>query len=218
MVNRINNNFSEAIKTEIRDDSSTCETIRTSLSQLGMLFGQEIIGGEYVTLQEITTSQNVKIIGNKIVNKKTLIISTRDDYRFFAAGIAYLFKDCLMAYMDFGGKRGLEALTHPVRAMSLPELRHGEQISTVIVAKSVLATGCTAISLLRKAMSEYFPDDIYVCSAFYTEKGIRELTADFPKVKIYVTGEPDMLDNNEMLLPGIGDLDSRVNTDLDWAK
>jgi len=52
--------------------------------------------------------------------------------------------------MDFGGLRGPEALTSQIRAIDLPEIKRGQFVETLIIAKSVLATGCTAIHLVTR--------------------------------------------------------------------
>lgn len=148
------------------------------------------------------------------MNPKIIIISTRDDYDNFAQGISGTMEDSLRGYMDFGGLRGKEALSSPVRAMELPKVKHHEIVDTVIVAKSVLATGCTVVNLLRKAIEMYDPKNIIVASIFYSNEGIRDLKIEVRDCKIYVCGKPDALNKDGMLIPGVGNLDERLKTNI----
>lgn len=110
--------------------------------------------------------------------------------------------------------RGKEALSSPVRAMELPKVKDYEMVDMVIVAKSVLATGCTAIHLLKKSIEKYNPKDVVVASIFYSNQGIKDLKMEVRNCKIYVCGEPDSLNKDGMLVPGVGNLDERLKTNI----
>ena len=47
--------------------------------------------------------------------------------------------------LEFDGKRGIEALKSTIRTASLPATKPGQNVKYLIIAKSVLATGCTAV-------------------------------------------------------------------------
>ncbi len=111
--------------------------------------------------------------------------------------------------MDFNGQRGVQALNTQIRHMELPDTK-GQSVHTLIVAKAVLATGCTAIHLAKKAMSKYMPRNVIIASAFYSQNAIAELNHELPNSDIIVIGEPDVLDDEGMLIPGIGNLDHRL--------
>ena len=91
----------------------------------------------------------------------------------------------------------------------LPNVK-GKKIDSILIAKSVLATGCTAISLTRKALSEYVPDKVIIVAAFYSTRGLDDLTAEFPNAHIFVVGDPDDLEENGLLVPSIGLLEERL--------
>lgn len=140
------------------------------------------------------------------------MISTRDDYYNFGKGIAQNFENPLRGYMDFGGLRGLEALSGPYLAIELPNVSSGRNVDNLIIAKSVLASGCTAIALAQKAIEKYRPKNIIIASIFYSEVGIREVLRDiYPTPSIIVVGEPDELNADGFLSPGVGNLDERMS-------
>lgn len=99
----------------------------------------------------------------------------------------------------------------------MPDVKPGQYIKTLIVAKSVLATGCTAVHLARKAIETYNAQSIIIASVFYSEIGINEITNELPQSKIYVFGDPDKLNADGMLVPGVGNLDMRLNLNADNA-
>lgn len=209
---KIDNPFITLLQTRVRDKETKAEELQQTLYKLGEYVASEIISHEFVKQESITTPLNKEFQGLIMLQPKVMVISTKDDYEFFAAGISDNIKNCLRGYMDFGGLRGTDTLSSPIRAVSLPDTKKGEVVDTVIVAKSVLATGCTAISLLRKAIEKYMPNNIIVASVFYSEQGSVDLKMELPRCKIYVCGQPDSLNSDGMLLPGVGNLDSRTKT------
>ena len=98
------------------------------------------------------TRSGSMLTGNQRSEELTVVVSSLDDYEYFGFGIAKSLANVKRGYIDFEGRRGIEALTHQVRSITLPDANN---VKTVIIAKSVLATGCTAISLARKAMEKY---------------------------------------------------------------
>lgn len=175
--------------------------------------GEQIIGDEHTYSSVVTTPMNLNFEGLRIMQNLTAIVSTRDDYKYFASGIASPFEGVIRGFMDFGGLRGPEALTSPIRAIDLPEIKRGQFVKTLIIAKSVLATGCTAIHLARKAIEAYNPQRIIIASVFYSDRGISDVSLDLPQSKIYVFGNPDVLNEDGMLIPGVGNLDTRLNAE-----
>lgn len=69
----------------------------------------------------------------------------------------------LMEHMDF--VRGKDALSVPVRSVVLPDILMGKQLD-IVIAKAVIATGCTAISLVKKAYEKYMPKVIIITVLF----------------------------------------------------
>ena len=112
---------------------------------------------------------------------------------------------------DTPAEGGKDALSSPIRSMSLPEPRKEFPTDSVIIAKSVLATGCTAISLTRKAVEMYNPRNVIIASIFYSDIGIAEMLNEISTAQIFTFGKADSLDENGMLIPGVGNLDQRLN-------
>jgi len=210
-VNIIENPYAQILITDVRDNETTSELLRKRLFDLGRITSETIVGEGLMSPKKVITPMGQSFQGYSVPKTTTVIISTRDDYEFFAEGIRYALPSTYKGYMDFGGDRGLEALRSKRRAIEFPTITAGERVDTVIIAKSVLATGCTAVSLTQSAIAKYHPKTVFVAAVFYTQKGIDELLHDIPNIdKIYVHGEPDLLNDDGMLIPGLGNLDARM--------
>jgi uracil phosphoribosyltransferase len=144
-----------------------------------------------------------------IDDRVSVVVTTKPDLKEFGHAIADVLAPCELGYMSFQGRRGLDALTGPVREMELPDLG-GEKVSLLVIAKSTLATGCTAVSLTQTAVRQYSPNAVVIASIFHSVRGLQELTREFPGANIYVVGDPDRLGVDGMLYPGVGMLELRM--------
>lgn len=200
-----------ALLTEIRDEQTSKETLRKRLSYIGRRIGELIIGDGLVLEKTVTTPLGLPYTGLCLSKTTTLIVSTRDDYHYYANGIASCFSKPYRGFMDFDRVRGPEALKCKRRAIEFPTVKPGEVVDTLIIAKSILATGCTAISLTHSAIARFLPKRVIIAAVFYSEDAIQEVLAEIPNVEnIYICGEPDLLNADGLLVPGVGNLDARI--------
>jgi uracil phosphoribosyltransferase len=207
----IEDKYSLALQTIIRSRNTDKEDLRGGLVTLGQKMGIDIVSDNMLEETEVSTPMNQIFQGYSFSNSINLVYSTKDDYEYFAKGISLAIPNSMQGYFDFQGVRGPDALTQPVRAVSHPVIKPGTIVDTVVIAKAVLATGCTAISLAKNIMSKFQPKNLIVVSAFYSEPGIKELFLGIPNIKfIYTVGTADNLNEDGMLIPGVGNLDSRL--------
>jgi len=212
MVKNIQDNqYLEMLKTVIRDKRSDSKLLQDHLFDAGFLMGIKIC--EERLLHKATIETPMHFTYEELQIKKTcnsVIISTKDDYAFFASGLNRAIKSDYQGYMDFNGVRGKDTFSSPIRSIELPEIKNGLAVENVIIAKSVFATGCTAISLAKKALEKYMPSKLIIVGIFYSVNGVNELQTALPNADIYICGNPDNIDNNGILIPGIGNIDERL--------
>jgi len=208
MNSSITSNYAEGKKSIIMDSSSSKENLQESITELGSELGKKII--EDYFSEKNTFSTPMSTVVERIYPDIPLcaIITTSDDFLYLGKGITSTLNNSILGYMDFNGKRGIQALDSKVRHMELPDPKG--QVHTLVIAKAVLATGCTAINLTKTAVSRYMPRNIIIASVFYSEQAKHELNHEFPNADIIVVGTPDELDDNGMLVPGVGNLDQRL--------
>lgn len=212
MVNHINDDYIKLLQSKIRDINTPPDELKESLQNLGYVLGIKVCAEKLTLSASISTPMNATYTG-LIVDPRyeNVIISTKDDYLYFAKGVANAVGNATMGYIDFNHVRGNDIYTSPIRSMELPDILTGKPVGYIIVTKSVIATGCTAISLAKKAYEKYMPKGIIIVSAFFSMRGLDELTNELHNVEIYVGTESDEIDTNGMLVPGVGNLDIRIN-------
>ena len=203
--------IAETLRNEIRDEDAPIDLIKENLTKLGSIMAQHLIEKYYITEKTITTPMGNTITCPVRSSKRIVVISTKDDYQYFGLGIADAFPNSKRFYMDFAGKRGIEALSCPIRGMNLEDV---SDVDAVIVAKSVLATGCTAITLTKRAIEKYDPRIVIIASVYYSEQGACEVQEKCKNAMIYSFGLAEELREDGMLIPGFGDLDKRLNLDI----
>ena len=214
MINKINFGYRmDVLETIIRDEQTSLEDLRMALFQLGEAMGDEILGIKNTTIKNIKTPMKLWFRGKKLKQTNpelTIVISTKDDYQYFARGISSNFKLIYQGWMDFNGVRGALAYSNSFRSVEFPQIPTGSKVKRVIIAKSVIASGCTAITLAKKARDEYYPEELIIVAPFYSQKGIDELNAELNPTDIFVAFGPDELDDQGLLIPGVGNLDKRL--------
>lgn len=213
MIQKIQVNKKLAVlETMIRDRETGCAQLRNALLALGNTFGEEILYDRSTIPFNVTTPLSRKFSGKKLRHPEgeSVIISTKDDYEYFARGIAEAFTSTYRGWINFEGARGKDVFSSPVRDIRLPAIKSGQSVQQVIIAKSVIASGCTAISLAKRAYEEYMPRELIIVAPFYSMQGANELQAELKNAEIYVAFGPDKIDSAGFLVPGVGNIDARL--------
>ena len=206
----INSSYCESLKNVVRNNDSTSDDLKKAIIELGEELAKKIIEKFYLTNREIITPMERSINGLYFNYPRTVILTTKDDMNSLGIGLERKIKNSLRGYMDFEGRRGLQALTAPIRSLELPDSQNTPVVN-LIIGKAVLATGCTAISLTKTAIRKYMPHNIIIVSIFYSEQGVIEIFEELPNINLFLVGKPDFLNQNGMLEPGIGNLDKRIH-------
>lgn len=204
------NDYIKMLETKIRDCSSTKTDLQESLYALGYLIGIQVCNEYFLSDKIIQTPMKCDFNGKSLIDSNNIIISTKDDYNYFASGIAKSIKCNYQGFIDFNGARGENVYKSPIRTIELPDITNGKPIENVIIAKSVVATGCTAITLAKKAFEKYMPRKLIIVSYFFSQKGVDELNVALPNAYIYVNEKNDSIDAVGMLNPGVGNIDLRI--------
>lgn len=213
MIQQISGGYKmQLLETAIRDAETSVVELRQALLELGRMMGDEIRGRCSLSSKKVMTPLHLFFGGvqSKPDDGISVVISTKDDYVYFAKGIAEGWSSVYHGYIDFDGARGESVYNSPYRSISFPEIKSQLPIRRVIIAKSVIASGCTAITLAKTAITKYLPEELIIVAPFYSQQGIDELFAELRNAKIYVAFGPDELNQDGMLVPGVGNIDARV--------
>lgn len=208
-VKKINDLYILSQISILRSSQSSPEELRMSLKEIGCEFGKKIIEEFYLQEKEITTPMNCEVRALVADIPLSIVITTKEDANHLGKGLSEILKNSMQGYMDFEGRRGPETLTNPIREIVLPDVNN-ERVGTLIIGKTMLATGCTAISLTKTALSKYLPDKLVIASIFYSIRGLKDLQREFPNAFIFLINDPDDLNEEGLLVPGVGLINERT--------
>ncbi|WP_067101478.1 uracil phosphoribosyltransferase [Marinomonas atlantica] len=208
MKEKIESEFALYKKLEIRSKASNHETIRSAVTILGEELGKKIVELYFLRDSGVSTPMNAQASGRSAEIPLCAVITTSDDFQYLGKGLARHLDEPLKGSMSFNGQRGLEALKADISSMNLPNTK--EHVDTLIIAKAVLATGCTAVHLAKSAISKYSPRRVIIASVYYSNRGLTELSQAIPNADILLIGDADQIDEDGMLVPGVGNLDLRI--------
>lgn len=192
----------------VRNNETESNELRTALYELGKIAGRRIIWKWFAVQKEIVTPMNQQCSGIVIERINVCVVSTKEDYEHFGAGVAACLPGCHRGWLNLHGRRGQDALRSPIISSQLPHSR--SSVDTVIIAKPILATGCTALKLLEEAKNLYKPKQVIIAAVFHSENGIQEIFEAAGNVDIVVFGQADQLNSDGMLIPGVGNIDVRA--------
>lgn len=200
------------LETIIRNKDTTTQELRKALTDLGKMMGSEALGHSNLLKKKIVTPLLSLFSGVDLGddNGISIIISTKDDYSFFADGIAQGFSSAYRGFIDFANVWGKNIYSSSYRSIEFPEIKPTMSVKRIVIAKSVIASGCTAVTLAKVALSKYYPKELLIIAPFFSQQGVDELQEELHSAKIYTAFGPDELNENGLLVPGVGNIDARL--------
>ncbi len=205
---RLKSTYADLLSGRIRDRNSSPKEVTDALMATGFELGRAIAEILPIESSPIVTPMGDSIEAVTFPESWNLVVTTKQDSNTLGYALRCAIGNAYLGFIDFGRYRGQDVLSAPVREISFPAVL--PPIQNVIVGKTVLATGCTAISLVRYALEKTGADKLIVATAFYSIEAIGELRSEFPNVTVVCVGNPDRLDENGMLRPGVGLIERRV--------
>ncbi|MBX3421257.1 MAG: uracil phosphoribosyltransferase [Pirellulaceae bacterium] len=100
-----------------------------------------------------------------------------------------------------------EATARPVEYYC--RLPDGDPCDVGFVLDPMLATGGSLVSAIE-ALQRWGCPDIRVLSVIASQPGVDRLQREFPNLKLYVCAVDPELDNNNFIIPGLGDAGDRI--------
>lgn len=192
-----------------RDACVTPEEFRNLLTRIGEFFGYEIANLLDFEPISVTTPLGVKARGIKPAGA-ILLVSSFEDADYFARGIRLVLPNVKMGKIDAVRQQFGEQWRASIQRVNLPQDVPRE--STVIIAKAVLASGCTAIALIGETLKLSKPKRVIVAAIIAHKGAYKEIEQEYPYIPMqFVIGEEDpILDNRGFVVPGIGNIPERL--------
>lgn len=202
-----NNNLYKILVSKFRSLDITGDSLVQVYRKLGRVFGVFLSNHFMLESTLIKTPTGAEYSGSKLDIGNILFVSTFEDNDLFAQQIGSFYENAVYAKLDVDRKaKGWEA---SIVKVDLPDVNN---IDTVIFCKSVLATGCTAKTILNEIVQHYNVSNIIVTSILGSQEAIDELSNEFKYLNIkYLVGEIDLLDSETgLLMPGVGQIEERL--------
>ncbi|WP_097028576.1 uracil phosphoribosyltransferase [Clostridium peptidivorans] len=200
----------QSLITKFRDKSYCGEELKKIYKNLGSIFALELASCIKFEEFNIVTPLNKEYTGTRCVDNNLLFVSTFEDNEIFAKTIGDFYEVQKYAMLNVDrAENGWEA---SVVSAELP--KNIGDVKTIVFCKSVLATGCTAKSILKKISELCNPESIIVISIISSNEAIKELRDKYRYLNInFLVGEIDTLDaKSGVLLPGLGMIENRLKS------
>jgi uracil phosphoribosyltransferase len=210
----VKDEYIEALKLRIRDMRTDGARIARDLQLLGQEMAKHLVKHFFLEQRQVVTPMDHTVDGLAPAIPQCVIVSKHEEHAHFATGAQYILDGSERGFVDFGGKRGPEVSKREPVGVKFPSLR-GNDVDTIVVAKAGIAGGCTVKEMARLATEKYGPCRIVFMAAFYTREGVDGIRREFAKGTFVVAGDPDTLNNERMLIPGIGQLNERLRSAKD---
>ena len=191
--------------THMRKTGTSTKTFRALLRELSMLMGYEITRSLPIDYIEIETPMEVMKKAPVIGGKKVGVVPILRAGSGMADGLLDLMPSARVGhiglYRDPETKRPVEYL---VKLPSVKERRF-------IVTDPMLATGHSASYALDVLNKRGVPDEsIHFMALVAAPDGVQVLLDNHPKVKVFLAGLDDRLNDNAYIMPGLGDAGDRL--------
>lgn len=195
--------------TKFRDKTCNCDELKIVYRNLGSIFAIKL--SEYIKFNNITivTPLEKTYIGSECdVNNELLFVSTFEDNENFAKVIGDFYGAKEYAKLDVD--RVEKGWSASLINCELPT--DISNIKTIIFCKSVLATGCTAKTIIKKICEVCNPESIVILALISSSEAIKELQEEYRFLNIkFLIGQIDSLDvETGLLVPGVGMIENRL--------
>lgn len=124
-VTKVTDQYVIAQANTIRQQKSTSDGLKKSAYKIGAEIGKKIIEKYFLKKETIITPEGCAVEANIPEIPLSVIVTTKDDLKYFGQGLAISLENCKQGYMDFEGRKGFEALNHPIREIELPLIKNG---------------------------------------------------------------------------------------------
>lgn len=212
-LHKLEGTYFEAYKNQVRDVQAPAQSLPPALVKLGRQVAQAIMQdalGDAPQVQ-MQTPMGQTVTGPVPCLPHTLVLTTKQERSYLGEPIRQELGALHAGYLAFGNLRGPEVLNAAPTEAAWPAV--GTRVELLVIAKSVLASGCTALALARRAIDRFQPARVVIASIFYSNEGVAEMQVELPNAKVYVLGEADRLTRDGMLEPGVGLIEQRLPED-----
>ncbi|MCV3733479.1 uracil phosphoribosyltransferase [Mycoplasma enhydrae] len=189
--------------TKMRDKSTTHNEFRQNLNEISSLMVYEMLRDYKTKPLKVQSPTGAVFLGEQL-DKEILIIPILRAGLGMVNGILDLVPQARVGHI--GMYRNEEANSVVEYFFKIPEV---PKDSYIIIVDPMLATGTSACDAIKKLENLGFLNIKLICLVGVQE-GIDKVVSQYPNVDIYLAAKDEKLDQNNYIIPGLGDAGDRI--------
>lgn len=200
----------KSLLTRVRNEDLYGHDLKETLKKVSSVFVEELASLLEFQEKTVSTPMGREFRGSQCKSDDILIVSTFEDNEIMATEIGSFFGNVSYGKLEAVRKKdetcGWSASVHYTE---FP--KDIKNVNTVIFCKTVLATGCTAKSIIKATCELVRPTKIVILSVIGSNQAVEEISEEFGWINIdFVFADIDEVKDG-MLIPGVGDIEKRLS-------
>ena len=205
MLKLINHPLIQIKLTVMRSKDTSHKEFRSNLNEIASLMTYEILRDYKTKDKEVITPTSTKTIG-KTLDSEIIIIPILRAGLGMEQGILDLIPQARVGHI---GLYRDEKTFKPIKYLYKTPQEVSKEKSTVLLVDPMLATGNSANDAIDSLKEEGWKNIKLVCLVG-VDKGINLILKNHPDVDIYLASKDEKLNENNYIIPGLGDAGDRI--------
>ena len=205
MLKLINHPLIQIKLTVMRSKDTSHKEFRSNLNEIASLMTYEILRDYKTKDKEVITPTNTKTIG-KTLDSEIIIIPILRAGLGMEQGILDLIPQARVGHI---GLYRDEKTFKPIKYLYKTPQEVSKEKSTVLLVDPMLATGNSANDAIDSLKEEGWKNIKLVCLVG-VDKGINLILKNHPDIDIYLASKDEKLNENNYIIPGLGDAGDRI--------
>ncbi len=205
MLKLINHPLIQIKLTVMRSKDTSHKEFRSNLNEIASLMTYEILRDYKTKDKEVITPTNTKTIG-KTLDSEIIIVPILRAGLGMEQGILDLIPQARVGHI---GLYRDEKTFKPIKYLYKTPQEVSKEKSTVLLVDPMLATGNSANDAIDSLKEEGWKNIKLVCLVG-VDKGINLILKNHPDVDIYLASKDEKLNENNYIIPGLGDAGDRI--------
>lgn len=205
MLKLINHPLIQIKLTVMRSKDTSHKEFRSNLNEIASLMTYEILRDYKTKDKEVITPTNTKTIG-KTLDSEVIIVPILRAGLGMEQGILDLIPQARVGHI---GLYRDEKTFKPIKYLYKTPQEVSKEKSTVLLVDPMLATGNSANDAIDSLKEEGWKNIKLVCLVG-VDKGINLILKNHPDVDIYLASKDEKLNENNYIIPGLGDAGDRI--------
>lgn len=205
MLKLINHPLIQIKLTVMRSKDTSHKEFRSNLNEIASLMIYEILRDYKTKDKEVITPTNTKTIG-KTLDSEIIIVPILRAGLGMEQGILDLIPQARVGHI---GLYRDEKTFKPIKYLYKTPQEVSKEKSTVLLVDPMLATGNSANDAIDSLKEEGWKNIKLVCLVG-VDKGINLILKNHPDVDIYLASKDEKLNENNYIIPGLGDAGDRI--------